>query len=64
MDRLRITEPPPGMPEVVHLPEAGNKIHAVNAYRDVNGAGLEEAEGAVEEIVRVRGSQRWTDPPP
>jgi ribosomal protein L7/L12 len=52
------------MPEVVHLLEAGNKIHAVDAYRDVTGAGLEEAEDAIEEIVRVRGSERWTDPPP
>ena len=41
---------PPGMSAVAALLREGNKIEAINVYRQITGAGLRDAKMAVEEL--------------
>lgn len=50
MDHLGISEPAHPMPEVMRHLEAGRKLPAIKAYREVTGVSLKEAKDAVEAL--------------
>jgi ribosomal protein L7/L12 len=55
MEHLDIREPASDLHPVLQELVEGRKIHAVKKYREITGAGLQEAKEAVEEIARQRG---------
>jgi ribosomal protein L7/L12 len=50
MDHLGASEPAQPMPEVMRHLEAGRKLPAIKAYREVTGVSLKEAKEAVEAL--------------